>query len=37
MINWDPEAKTTVSDEEVNYIEEDSSLFYLKYVIENSE
>ncbi|MBT7739503.1 MAG: valine--tRNA ligase [Cryomorphaceae bacterium] len=36
MINWDPEAKTTVSDEEVNYIEEDSSLFYLKYVIENS-
>ena len=37
MINWDPEAKTTVSDEEVNYIEEDSSLFYLKYVIENSD
>lgn len=36
MINWDPDAKTTVSDEEVNYIEEDSSLFYLKYVIENS-
>ena len=36
MINLDPEAKTTVSDEEVNYIEEDSSLFYLKYVIENS-
>ena len=36
MINWDPEAKTTVSDEEVNYIEEDSSLFYLKYLIENS-
>jgi valyl-tRNA synthetase len=36
MINWDPEAKTTVSDEEVNYIEEDSSLFYLKYVIEDS-
>ena len=37
MINWDPEAKTTVSDEEVNYIEEDSSLFYLKYIIENSD
>lgn len=36
MINWDPEAKTTVSDEEVNYIEEDSSLYYLKYLIENS-
>ena len=37
MINWDPEAKTTVSDEEVNYVEEDSSLYYLKYFIENSE
>ena len=37
MINWDPEAKTTVSDEEVNHIEEDSSLYYLKYFIENSE
>ncbi|MDG2475423.1 MAG: valine--tRNA ligase [Flavobacteriaceae bacterium] len=36
MINWDPEAKTTVSDEEVNYIEEDSSLYYLTYSIENS-
>ena len=37
MINWDPEAKTTVSDEEVNYIEEDSSLYYLKYLLENSD
>ena len=37
MINWDPEAKTTVSDEEVNYVEEDSSLYFLKYFIENSE
>ena len=36
MINWDPEAKTTVSDEEVNYIEEDSSLYYIKYLIEDS-
>ena len=37
MINWDPEAKTTVSDEEVNYVEEDSNLYYLKYFIENSD
>ena len=37
MINWDPEAKTTVSDEEVNYVEEDSSLYYIKYLIENSD
>ena len=22
MVNWDPEAQTTVSDEEVNYVEE---------------
>ena len=32
MINWDPEAKTTVSDEEVNYVEEDSSLYYLSLI-----
>ena len=37
MINWDPEAKTTVSDEEVNYVEEDSSLYYIKYLIEDSD
>ena len=37
MINWDPEAKTTVSDEEVNYVEENSSLYYLKYLIEDSD
>ena len=36
MINWDPVAKTTVSDEEVNYIEEDSSLYYIRYLIEDS-
>ena len=37
MINWDPEAKTTVSDEEVNYVEEASSLYYIKYLIEDSD
>ena len=37
MINWDPKAKTTVSDEEVNYVEEDSSLYYIKYLIEDSD
>ena len=36
MVNWDPKAKTTLSDEEVNYIEEDSSLYYLRYTIEDS-
>ncbi|MEN8138461.1 MAG: valine--tRNA ligase [Bacteroidota bacterium] len=37
MVNWDPEAKTTVSDEEVIYIEKNGKLFYLKYQIEGSE
>lgn len=37
MINWDPEAKTTVSDEEVNYVEEQSNLYYLKYKIVDSD
>lgn len=37
MVNWDPEAKTTVSDEEVIHIEKNGKLFYLKYQIENSE
>jgi len=34
MINWDPEAETTVSDEEVNYVEEESNLYYLNYSID---
>ncbi len=37
MINWDPEAKTTVSDEEINYVEEQSNLYYLKYKIVDSD
>jgi valyl-tRNA synthetase len=37
MINWDPEAETTVSDEEVNYVEEESSLYYLNYPIDGSK
>ncbi|MBL6654725.1 MAG: valine--tRNA ligase, partial [Flavobacteriaceae bacterium] len=37
MINWDPKAKTTVSDEEVNYVEEQSNLYYLKYKIVDSD
>ena len=37
MINWDPEAETTVSDEEVNYVEEGSSLYYLNYSIDGSK
>ncbi|MFJ1426868.1 valine--tRNA ligase [Capnocytophaga canimorsus] len=37
MVNWDPEAKTTLSDEEVIYKEQNGKLFYLKYKIEGSE
>ncbi len=34
MVNWDPEAKTTLSDEEVNYEERTDTLYYVKYQIE---
>src|SRR5210317_2050049 len=37
MVNWDPQAKTTLSDEEVNYEEKQGKLYYLKYQIEGSE
>ncbi len=37
MINWDPSAKTAVSDEEVIYKEVQSKLYYLKYKIEGEE
>jgi valyl-tRNA synthetase len=37
MVNWDPEAKTTLSDEEVNYEEKQGNLYHLKYQIENSD
>lgn len=37
MVNWDPQAKTTLSDEEVIYKEQNGKLFYLKYKIENSQ
>ena len=37
MVNWDPEAKTNISDEEVIYKELNGKLYYLKYKIEGSE
>lgn len=37
MVNWDPQAKTAVSDEEVIYREEQSSLFHIRYKIEGTD
>ena len=31
MVNWDPEAKTTLSDEEVIFEEQQGKLYYIKY------
>ena len=36
MVNWDPEAKTTLSDEEVIFEERQGKLYYIKYQIVNS-
>uniref|UniRef100_A0AB33JCP7 Valine--tRNA ligase n=1 Tax=Prevotella sp. GTC17259 TaxID=3236795 RepID=A0AB33JCP7_9BACT len=33
MVNWDPQAQTALSDEEVVYKEEHSKLYYLKYMV----
>jgi valyl-tRNA synthetase len=33
MINWDPEAKTALSDEEVEYKEVQGKLYYIKYKV----
>ena len=37
IINWDPVAKTALSNEEVIYKEEKSAFYHLKYKLENSE
>ncbi len=37
MVNWDPQGKTAVSDEEVIYKEVNSKLYYVKYRIASEE
>jgi valyl-tRNA synthetase len=37
MVNWDPEAKTTLSDEEVIYEERQGKLYFINYRIEGSD
>ena len=35
MVNWDPEAQTTLSDEEVIYEEKQDLLYYVDYELED--
>ncbi|HMK27563.1 MAG TPA: valine--tRNA ligase [Chitinophagaceae bacterium] len=37
MINWDPAAKTALSDEEVEYKELQGKLYYVKYQVADSD
>ena len=37
MVNWDPQAKTTLSDEEVIYTEKQGKLYFVKYKIKDSD
>ncbi|QYN50958.1 MULTISPECIES: valine--tRNA ligase [Apibacter] len=37
MINWDPEAKTNISDEEVIYKEHNGKLYFLRYKVAHED
>ena len=37
IINWDPAAKTALSNEEVIYKEEKSAFYHIKYILEDSD
>lgn len=37
LINWSPGLKTAVSDLEVEYSEEDATLYYFKYTVKDSD
>lgn len=37
IVNWDPEAQTTISDEEILYKEHVGKLYYLKYQIKGEK
>lgn len=37
IVNWDPELQTSVSDDEVIYKERTDILYFIKYMIENSD
>ena len=37
MVNWDPEAQTVLSNEEVLYEEENAHLYYVKYKLKDAD
>jgi valyl-tRNA synthetase len=37
MVNWDPQAKTALSDEEVNYKEVNSKLYHIRYKVADTD
>ena len=37
MVNWDPEAQTTLSDEEVVFVEKPGFLYHIAYQVEGSD
>ncbi len=37
MVNWDPENRTAISDDEVFYVDEHSKLYYLKYYVADDD
>ena len=37
IINWDPEARTALSNEEVIYKEEKSAFYHIKYIVEGTD
>lgn len=37
LVNWDPVLQTAIADDEVEYEEHDSSLYYIKYKVEESD
>ncbi len=37
LVNWDPVSQTALADDEVEYEDKSSTLYYIRYPIENSE
>ena len=37
MVNWDPQNRTAISDDEVFFVEEQSKLYYLKYYLADDD